>query len=69
MSVIPGRNIKNEKFCSQFHAYFKRHVTYRSKRTCRLCFGQLERLKPRKKIELDVGARGLADCVEGSWRD
>jgi hypothetical protein len=38
------------KFCSQLSIYFKKHMAYRSKRTLRLCCGQLERLKPCKKI-------------------
>jgi hypothetical protein len=41
---------QKEKFCSQLNKYLKRHVAFRSKRTFRLCWGQLERLKPRKKI-------------------
>jgi hypothetical protein len=43
MSDNPDLNMKNEKFSSQLSTYFK-------KTTFRLCWGQLERLKPRKKI-------------------
>jgi hypothetical protein len=58
------RNMKNEKFCSQLSTYFKRHKGFRSKRTFRLCWGQLERLKPHKKnihdwLELSGGEPGF----------
>jgi hypothetical protein len=50
MSDNPVRNMK--KFCSQLSTHFKRHMRFRSKRTFRLCWEQLERLKPRKKISM-----------------
>jgi hypothetical protein len=28
----PDRNMKNEKFCSEWSTYFKRHMGFRSKR-------------------------------------
>jgi hypothetical protein len=55
MSDNPDRNMKNEIFSSESSTYFKGYMGCRSKgdysmRTFRLCWGQLERLKPRKKI-------------------
>jgi hypothetical protein len=41
-------NMKYEKFCSQLSICFKRHVGYRNTRIFRMCWGQLERLKPCK---------------------
>jgi hypothetical protein len=50
----PNQNMKNGKFCSQLSTYFKRHMGFRGKRAFRLCRGQLERLKPCKKISQNL---------------
>jgi hypothetical protein len=44
----------------------KRHVKFRSKRTFRLCWGQLERLKPRKKIS-KIGLNWLKETLDFSF--
>jgi hypothetical protein len=46
----PDKNMINKTFCLQLSMCFERHMGLRSKRTFGLCWGQLEKLKPRKKI-------------------
>jgi hypothetical protein len=50
-SRLSGIASQYEKYCSQLSTYCKRRMAFRSKRTFRLCWGQLERLKPRKKTK------------------
>jgi hypothetical protein len=63
VTVNPDQNMKNEKFCSQLSTHFKRLVGFKSKRTFRLSSGQLERLKPRKKIS-NIGLNWMKETLD-----
>jgi hypothetical protein len=58
--------MKYEKFCSQLSTYFKRHVGFTSKRSFRLCWGELERLKPHKKIS-ETGLSWMKETEDSSF--
>jgi hypothetical protein len=64
MSHNPDRNMKKSVH-SCVHTS-KRHVEFRSKRTFRLCWGQLERLKPRKKIS-KIGFSWMKETLDFSF--
>jgi hypothetical protein len=66
MSDNPDSSMKNEKFSSQLRTCFKRHMGFRSKRTCRLCRRQLERLKPRNKIS-KIGFSWIKETLDFSF--
>jgi hypothetical protein len=46
--------------------YTVKHVGFRSKRTSRLCSGQLERVKPRKKIS-KIGFSWMKETLDFSF--
>jgi hypothetical protein len=71
MSDNQDQNMENEKFCSQLSTCFERHMGFRSKRdwskrTFRPCSGQLERLKPRKKIS-KIGFSWMKEALHFSF--
>jgi hypothetical protein len=61
----PDQNMKNEKFCSQLSTCFKRHMAFMSKRTVRLCSGQMERPEPQKRIS-KIGLSWMKETLDSS---
>jgi hypothetical protein len=56
--------MKDELFTIEY--ILKRLMRFRSKRTFRLCCGQLERLKPRKKI-FKIGLSWVKEALDMSF--
>jgi hypothetical protein len=69
MSDNPDRNIKNkENSVHSWTTYIKGHMWFRSKRTFRLSWGQLERLNIRKKLSRLASARWRRLWISASDR-